>query len=154
MQTRWLLGSVLVIIASPVMIGLWDLFAYWKGGNDATISRISLQTAYEAPGYQSSICFLFGLLVAHLFAPLPGERPLPPWLSLLVFVGLPLAVAFGSLFAGLKIPNEDIMRAIRPYPLISVLIWINLGAVVGAAFLPQTITLPEVRSLIGTGVQE
>lgn len=138
-MTRWQIGSALVILVTPTVIGLYDLAAYLRAGNGATISRLSLQTAWEYPPYQWCICFLFGLLCAHLFAPLPGPHPLPPEFSLLAFVLVPYAVVVVAVIAGLRTPDgPPLTDASRNYPLLSVLLWINLGAVIGSAFLPQS----------------
>lgn len=136
---RWQVLSALVILAAPTVIGGYDLMAYLRSGNGATISRLSLQTAWEYPPYLWAICFLFGLLCAHLFAPLPGPRPLPPAFSLLLFVGVPYVVVTVAMIAGLRTPDgPPLADASRSYPLMTVLLWLNLGAVVGAAFLPQS----------------
>ncbi|HEY1191902.1 MAG TPA: hypothetical protein VGE74_30000 [Gemmata sp.] len=136
---RWQIASALVILAAPTLIGGYDFIAYRVSGNAATISRLSLQTAWEYPPYQWCICFLFGLLCAHLFAPLAGPRPLPAGLSLILFVGVPYVVVTAAMITGLRTPDgPPLADASRAYPLLTVLLWLNLGAVVGSAFLPQS----------------
>jgi hypothetical protein len=131
------LGSALVILAAPVLILAWDALAYLRDGNAATISHLSLQTAWEYPPYRWSVCWLFGLLVAHLF--IHGDhRPLPVWLAVAVAVVVPLLVAFATLVMGLRTPDSAVARACRAAPLLDVLLWLNLGCLAGARLLAQT----------------
>ena len=142
----WQFSSALIIIAAPILIGGYDLVAFLVAGNKATISRISLETANSYPGYQWAICFLFGLLCAHLFAPSPTKTPFPGWLSLTLFVGVPVLVVFGTLILGVKqqapLLLKDAQEVTRDYPLVTVMVSMILGAAVGASFLPQSSTPP------------
>jgi hypothetical protein len=134
----WQLASVLVILSAPVLIGGYDFIAYLCGGNAATISRISIQTASEYPGYRAAICFAFGVLCAHLFVQAPHSPIIPLWLALTLFVALPVLVAFVSLVAGYRMPDMPGDAIVRAYPLLGVLIFLNMGAFIGGAFLCQT----------------
>lgn len=135
---NWQLASAAVILAAPVLIGGYDLAAYLISGNDATISRISYQTAVEKPGYRAAVCFAFGLLCAHLFVEAPRAPIIPQPLALSLFVGLPVLVAFASLVAGLRIPDVPGAATAMRFPLLPVLFFMNLGAFIGGAFLSQT----------------
>ena len=138
----WQLASTLVILAAPIAIGTYDMIVWQVSGSKNTISSISIDTARDYPGYLISVCFLFGLLCAHLFTPGQRAMVLPAWLSLVLFVALPLLIVFGTLLLGLKrdVPmTEGIGDATRSNPLVSVLISLVLGAVVGGAFLPQAV---------------
>ena len=136
-MTAWQLASVCVILASPVLIGGYDLVAFLRSGNSATISRISLETAREYPLFQWMVCFLFGLLCAHLFA-FNAKGPLwPMWVSFAAFVVVPVSLAFASLLIGLR-TVEEVADLARDRPLPSVILWLTWGAVVGYFFLPQS----------------
>lgn len=137
-MTKWQLVTAGVILALPLLVGIFDLIAYKLGGNAATISRLSLQTAWEFPPYQWALCFEFGLLCAHLFVQSPAARPLPAVASLILFVFGPVVVVFATLVAGLRTPDAIGAQASRDYPLAVVMLWLNLGCFIGAAFLPQS----------------
>lgn len=53
---------ILIVVVGAL---LYDLFAYLKGGNDATISKITLDAEKDWP----IIAFLMGLLMGHLTWP-------------------------------------------------------------------------------------
>lgn len=135
---NWQYVSAGVIFAAPVLIGAYDLAAYLISGNDATISRISYQTAVERPGYRAAVCFSFGVLCGHLFVVAPRVAVLPFWVSAGLFVALPVLVAFASLWSGLRIPDVPGAVIAAKYPLMPVLFFLNLGALIGGAFLSQT----------------
>lgn len=65
----WRTVSVVVIIAAPFLIGAYDLIAYRAAGNEATISRVCLDTAQRYPALMVCIGVLFGILLGHLFVP-------------------------------------------------------------------------------------
>lgn len=134
----WQMASVCVILAAPVLIGCYDLAAFIHSGNDATISRVAIQTAWEVPAFLYSICFLFGMLCGHLFVSSSHNPPLPGWVAFMLLVMLPTGIAFGALVQGARIPDTPGGDLARSFPLIAVLVWLNLGAVSGAAFLPQS----------------
>jgi len=51
-----------IVIATVGLIG-WDIFAYVKGGGEATISSVILDTSKNFP----PLPFAFGVLCGHLF---------------------------------------------------------------------------------------
>lgn len=137
----WQFASALVILAAPVLIGGYDLIAFWTAGNRATISRISLEAAKQHPAYLWSVCYLFGLLCGHLFAPSGDDRQLPGWLAVCLFLVVPILVAFGSLITGVKTAPQMMSAAqegTRDYPLITVMLFLVIGAAIGSTFLPQS----------------
>lgn len=132
----WQVASAAVILATPVLVGVYDLVAYLRAGDPATISRVSLQTAAEYPPFKWCLCLLFGAFLAHLFVSSPGPRPLPVWVALPLVVGVPLAVTFATLVLGLRTPDAPAVRS--QYQLVEVLVWTTLGCLLGAGLLSQT----------------
>jgi hypothetical protein len=136
--TTWQVATVLVILSAPVLIGGYDLAAFLISGNKATISRVSLETSRQYPAFQWAMCFLFGLLCAHLFAHNSAGPLWPVWISLLAFVAVPLLLAFGALLVNVRTPLDEAGDLARNRPLPSVILWMTWGAVVGYFFLPQS----------------
>lgn len=135
----WMLASALVILLTPTLIGSEDLAAYLRGGNVATISRISQRTAWAYPPYGWSVCFLLGLLCGHLFVTNDAPAPLPRWFSFGLFVVVPYLVAVTTLALGVWHPASlPLADASRDYPLTTVIVVLALGALVGARLLHQT----------------
>lgn len=137
----WKLLSAAVILLSPVVILGIDVILYFWGGNDSTISRMALRTSQKYPSFLWAVCFLFGLLCGHLFAPMAGDRQLPGYVSLPLFVGAPLLVAFADIVLQMKTEVRLLVAAgetSRDYPLVTVMILMIMGSVVGATLLPQT----------------
>jgi hypothetical protein len=60
--TKW------VIVLAPVLIAFYDLIAYQAAGNDATISKVCLDTARGNPLFLIMFVFALGVLCGHLFA--------------------------------------------------------------------------------------
>lgn len=135
----WMIASAAVILAAPDVLGLYDADAYRRAGNDATISRLSQRVAWRYPPYQWCFCFVLAVLCGHLFTTRPTPRPLPDWLSLVLFVGLPYLVVVVTLIAGLRTPGGlPVTGAGRVHPLVPILFALGLGAIVGALVLHQT----------------
>jgi hypothetical protein len=61
--------TVLVLIAGLLAWIVYDLIAYVRGGNSATISRVMLGTAAKYPVFALAFVFLLGVLTGHLFVP-------------------------------------------------------------------------------------
>jgi len=57
--------TIYILIAAIVLLIGWDIFAYIKGGGEATISSVILDTSKEFP----PLPFAFGVLCGHLFWP-------------------------------------------------------------------------------------
>lgn len=79
----WKTATALVIVAAIVGLILYDLFAYARGGNPATISRMFLSIGSKSLGFVIAFAFGMGVLFGHLFLPQrpkPGEddEPKPP----------------------------------------------------------------------------
>lgn len=72
--------SVTALVVTGVIVGLivYDLVAFARGGNQATISRVLLDVSKGVGGF--ALCFVFGLgvLVGHLFLPQRDEPKGPP----------------------------------------------------------------------------
>ena len=55
--------TIAILIANTALLIIWDIFAVWKGGVDATISRVLWQAVKAYPGFAIAI----GGLLGHLF---------------------------------------------------------------------------------------
>lgn len=65
----WKQATGLIIVGATLLIMLYDLAAYYFGGNAATISRICLETSTEYRGFSILVAFAVGVLLGHLFLP-------------------------------------------------------------------------------------
>lgn len=65
----WRTISTWTIILVPILWAFYDLIAYWRSGNEATISRVMLETSRRYTLFALVIVFIFGLLCGHLFVP-------------------------------------------------------------------------------------
>ena len=70
----WRVITAAIIVLTPLVVGVYDLVAYLRGGNNATISKTCLDTAREYPLFAICVVFAFGALCGHLFVP----QHLPP----------------------------------------------------------------------------
>ena len=61
----WRRLTQLILLALPLLVGGYDLAAFLRSGNDATVSMVILDAAKEWP----IVSLLFGVLVGHLFVP-------------------------------------------------------------------------------------
>lgn len=65
----WRLVTKWVIVIAPVLIAFYDVIAYSRGGDEATISRVCVETAHNNPLFLIMFIFALGVLAGHLFAP-------------------------------------------------------------------------------------
>jgi len=70
---RLRLVTKIVVIASAAAWIAWDVFAYLRGGNESTISRVVLESSRDWP----IIPLLAGIVVGHLFFPQTPAKPAP-----------------------------------------------------------------------------
>lgn len=68
MQT-WKLITGLVMVAGLLGWLVYDLFVAIVWGNEATISRVCLETMDRYRFFGFALVFLLGMLVGHLFLP-------------------------------------------------------------------------------------
>jgi len=73
----WRPVTALVLVGGLLAWIVYDLFAYAIAGNDATISRLLLDTATWQPGVALSLVFAMGVLIGHLFVPQHVYLPAP-----------------------------------------------------------------------------
>jgi hypothetical protein len=139
----WRLGSASTILLSPVVILTWDAIAFLNGGNASTLSRVALDIAAKYPSFQHSVCFLFGLLCAHLFAVRPGiGASTIPWLQVVGAVCVPLIIAFTNLVLYFW-PDSSRKMGMAPgeshalVGLAVVIFWLVVGAAVGFLAVAQ-----------------
>jgi hypothetical protein len=69
----WERITALVIVCVVVGLILYDLFAYFAFGNDATLSKTCLDMSYKYRWFAVLFSFSFGVLIGHLF--LPQSKP-------------------------------------------------------------------------------
>lgn len=135
----WILASACATLLTAPLIGSFDLAAYLRGGDDATISRLSQRVAWLYPPYQWCVCFLLAELCGHLFTTRPCDPPIPRWVSLVLFVAVPYLIAVGTMIAALRarggLPQTGSQFSIELAP---VLVALTLGATCGAYLLHQT----------------
>lgn len=135
----WMLAAAVVTLAAAPLIGSFDLAAYLRGGDNATISRLSQRVAWFCPLYQWAVCFLFGVLGGHLFTTRPCEPLVPRWVSISVLVVVPYLIALGTMIAGLRAPGGlPAAGSQTQIELAPVLVALVLGAFAGAYLLHQT----------------
>ena len=65
--------TIAFLLGSVVIIGGYDIYAFLKGGTDATISNVIIEWSYQYPIFTFSLGFIFGMLAGHLFWQLPCE---------------------------------------------------------------------------------
>jgi hypothetical protein len=75
---NWRTATALVLIVGLMVWVIWDVIAYIRGGNSATISRLLLDTAIWQPGFSLALVFCMGVLVGHLFLPQHVVDPTTP----------------------------------------------------------------------------
>lgn len=135
----WLLASVLVVLATPQLGGLYDLVAYAVAGNDWTISRVSQVTAWRHPYFQWFVCLLLGIYAGHVFTTRHYPRLVPAWLSLTVFVLVPYLLVIVAMVSDLApIRSLPLRETSRDHPLLVTCWFLLSGAVIGGGLLYQT----------------
>lgn len=70
-----LVGFVILGVLSTVALLVYDLIAYSRGGNEATLSKVILDTSRDWPIIPLLVGLIFGLLSGHFFWPQQGGRP-------------------------------------------------------------------------------
>jgi hypothetical protein len=55
--------TMIFIVSTLVLIGIWDVYAIVFGGKEASISHVMIEWGYEYP----SFTFLIGFAMGHLF---------------------------------------------------------------------------------------
>jgi hypothetical protein len=65
----WKQTTALVVVAAILGLIVYDLIAYARGGNPATISRVVLAIGEKSLGFALAFVFALGVLVGHLFLP-------------------------------------------------------------------------------------
>jgi hypothetical protein len=135
----WTIAAAVVTLAAAPVIGTFDLAAYLRGGDNATISRLSQRVAWFFAPYQWAVCFLVGVLCGHLFTTRPCEPVVPRGVSVALCVVLPYLIALGSMLAGLRAPGGlPAAGSQSQIELAPVLVALTLGAFAGAYLLHQT----------------
>lgn len=66
---HWSVITAVVLVGALVLLVAYDLFAYAAGGNEATISRLCLDTANRYRALAMIAGFVAGVLFGHLFLP-------------------------------------------------------------------------------------
>jgi hypothetical protein len=57
----------LFIAADTALVIAYDIFAFWRWGVDATISRVTLRWAQAGATHAAALGFVVGSLLVHLF---------------------------------------------------------------------------------------
>jgi hypothetical protein len=83
----------LFVVSLPLLIGLLDYLLYRVGGNEATISKVLLNTAGTRPLVAISTAYSVGVLMGHLFFPAFGEEE-PPGFEVIARMIVALAPTF------------------------------------------------------------
>jgi hypothetical protein len=65
----WTVATPLAIVGAAVALAFYDLLAYRRGGNDATISVAMLRAGRRYPMFAIVVAFIVGVLFGHLFLP-------------------------------------------------------------------------------------
>ena len=60
---NWVDYTKIFIIAQIIIIAIWDILAFWKGGRDATITHVLRGWAQNSP----IIVLAIGVLIGHVF---------------------------------------------------------------------------------------
>lgn len=67
----------LLIVGTPFIIGAIDIFLYYRGGNEATISKVMLNHAGNRPFVGAAVVYSFGVLIGHFYFPTFVEQTAP-----------------------------------------------------------------------------
>lgn len=59
----------IIIILIPIALGALDVFLYWVGGNDATISRVMLGVRFKYPLAALATGYTLGVFLGHIYFP-------------------------------------------------------------------------------------
>ncbi len=134
-------STPVIVILIPLSLGALDVFLYWTGGNDATISRVMLGVRYKYPLAALSTAYTLGVFLGHLYFPRvaligPSSR------EVLARMAVALSPAFYSLIVTSEGgANEAHKRALESGGQIVFAAWmllaIILGGIVGALVLAQ-----------------
>lgn len=69
-----LIGAVILGVISTAAMLVYDLVAYIRGGNEATLSKVILDTSRDWPIIPLLVGLIFGLLSGHFFWPQASAR--------------------------------------------------------------------------------
>lgn len=137
-------STPVIVIMIPLVLGALDVFLYWTGGNEATISRVMLGVRYKYPLAALSTAYTLGVFLGHLYFPravLVG----PSTREVLGRMMVALSPAFYSLIVTSEGgANEAHKRALEAGGQLVFAAWMLLsivfGGIVGALVLAQHVT--------------
>jgi hypothetical protein len=139
----YLLAFVLVLFATPLIDGVYDVIAYESGGDGATISVLTYTTAIKHPWFKWAVCEVIGVFIGHVFTTLPFPRVAGTWLPLVLFVILPFVAALVAAVLDFEpLSGVPLRESSRTHPLavgLPVTVgWTVFGICVGSMLLHQT----------------
>lgn len=134
----------IIVILIPLVLGALDVFLYWVGGNDATISRVMLGVRYKYPLAALSTAYTLGVFLGHLYFPRTALEG-PSTREVLGRMMVALSPAFYSLIVTSEGgANEAHKRALESGGQLVFAAWMLLaiicGGLVGALVLAQHVT--------------
>lgn len=62
-------GTPVIIVLIPLILGLLDVLLYWMGGNESTISWVMLSVRNKYPLAALSTAYTLGVFLGHLYFP-------------------------------------------------------------------------------------
>lgn len=138
---KWPEVSAGVIVAMPIVILVYDFVAYYNAGSKGTISQVALSTSESRPWFLMGVCFLFGLLCGHLFAPRESEPHWTEYIHAVVVVLVPLlsvlfdvvAVSSGNRGSAMQWLGDEI----REHRMLAVIVALVSGALIGHRLVCQ-----------------
>lgn len=81
-----MVSTSLIVVLIPLVLGLIDIFLYWMGGNEATISvtMLAIRVKYAIVAWITA--YTFGVFYGHCFLPAPEVVPPPTHWVLACFI--------------------------------------------------------------------
>lgn len=136
-------STPLIVVLIPICLGLLDIWLYWRGGNEATISVTMLHVRVKHVVVAWIVQYTFGVFYAHCFMPAPDVTAPPTHIVLAWFV-VGMAPTFAALiliFSGdgdRVVPNHVILDPLNQLKFAFVSIGCQcVGLVVGRMVLRQ-----------------
>jgi hypothetical protein len=117
----------LLIFSSPVLLAALDLLLYEVGGNEATISKLMLDTYQKHPSFGWVAVELTMMLFAHLFW--PTHQPARGWREWTAFAII--AVEYGFLAWNLWSELHIGKRMMAFVPWTSPPVWVAVAGSIG-----------------------
>ena len=124
-----IIANMMMRVPTPMLSFAW--FTLW--------STASLEFVTVLFPFIAAVCILLGAYPGHCFTTKPFPRPLPDWLSLPLFLGIPYIAAVIALTREVEFLKGSVAgQTMADYPLVFTILWLSVGATIGSVLLHQT----------------